>query len=652
MPALLSPLQLYAGFALLQNQGIAVVPGLAAAINTYTALPLLAPLIATMNASGVLNAATQTALQTFAGSVASSCPALADSIVTGTSAAASSTLANPGLTGIVTRTANAYLGNGDVGKFTQIFNSALSYSQTTNIFINSAVNAETYLGGTFTDMNALVTAGLTDVNLATRAMGDDLLNAGQWIDLSNLANFGTPMALIQQICRVAGTLPPLLAALGDVGLPDVIVLRLTDNSLTVSDQDQQLMYIALTSISGTELEQILQILGIWTPNINTLADLLNPAVMLPNSYPSLTTPTADGLRGIYITETPSTPYRSLEEESTARVTERPLACAIRQSDTAAAARSVATGVGAIYTVNGNLETMLPLYGFGLDRLGIVTSPGLALANKAFANSLLQITSINNMTIPRLALAFLAAETNKNLPAINSQSQVIPQAVIDYYKNSLATGSGDNGTILITDIIGTAVGTNMVDNIGNCITIINSLYDTGVLDNLIIIYNDMLAALPDNIEIGNLIANAQAEISSITISNPAETTVLNSAFSAISAQLTNEVGYQALAALNVNELAASSQISTQGFVFSLPSFGVDTQVGGAAQYLEDIADISIAGGQAIIATLREGRTQAGLSVTGANSNSKLVPADPSTLPPQATLIPSIVSESEARGRIIY
>jgi len=367
----------------------------------------------------------------------------------------------------------------------------------------------------------------------------------------------------------------------------------------------------------------------------------------------LTTPTAAGLRGIYITETPILPYRSLDEEAAARDTNRPLACAIRQSDTAVDnTGSVATGSGAIYTVNGNLETMLPPYGFGLDRLGIITSPGLALANKAFANSLLQITSINNMTIPQLALAFLSAETNKDLPAIDSQSQVIPQAVIDYYKNSLATGSGDNGTILMTDIIGTAVGTNMVDNIGNCITIINSLYDTGVLDNLIIIYNDMLAALPDNIEIGNLIANAQAEISNIIISNSTETTVLNSAFSAISTQLTNEVGYQALAALNVNELAASSQVSTQGFIFSLPSFGVDTQVGGAAQYLEDIADISIAGGQAIIATLREGRTQTGLNISGVINDSNLVPADPSTIPPQATLIPSIVSESEARGRIIY
>ena len=30
-----------------------------------------------------------------------------------------------------------------------------------------------------------------------------------------------------------------------------------------------------------------------------MADLLNPAKILPNSFPSLTVPTPDGLRGIY-----------------------------------------------------------------------------------------------------------------------------------------------------------------------------------------------------------------------------------------------------------------------------------------------------------------------------------------------------------------
>ena len=731
MAALLSPLQLYAGYALLQNQGITVVPELPAAINAYTSLPLLGNLIATMNASGSLPASTRLALQTFAGNTGNSCPALADSIVNNTSTAVSSTLANPGMSGIITLTADAYLGNGDVGKFAQIFSGVVSYTQTTNIFINSAVNAENYLGGTFTNMNTLVSGGLTDINLATQAMGDDLYNAGYWIDPSNLDNLGTPLALIQQISRIGGVSPPLIAALVDIGIDENTIIRIADKNLVVSDTVQKLMYYALTTITGADLAEVLQLLGIWTPNINTLADLLNPAVMLPNSYPSLTTPTAGGLRGIYITATPAVPYRSLADEATSREIDRPLACEIRQSDVPVVLPSPndpVIGTGAIFTVNGNLETTLPPVGFDLERLGIITSPGLAVANKAFANSLLQVTNVYNMTLPQLSAAFLAAETNKDLPDINFQSQVIPQFVTDYYKNSLATGSGPDGTILITDVLGTAVGTNMIDNIGNCVTIINSLYDAGVLNNLITIYDDMLVNVGSNPTILSLITDAQIEISNIIAANATETAALNTAFLSMSTQLTNENTYQELATIDIANVTANSQVSIQGLVFSLPSYGLDTQVGGTAQYLEDIADlvagrvdtivlltngtaysdgaanttggtgtgltvnivtsagavtsvtivnagigytlldvITIVGGnnlatvqvgtlipngQAMVATLREGRSQTGLNITGVGTAANTVPADPETLPPQATLIPSIVSESEARSQIIY
>jgi hypothetical protein len=652
MAALLSPLQLYAGVSLLQNQGIEVSPGVTAAISAYTTTPLLAPLIATMNASGVLLPATQTALQTFASSVVTSCPALADSVVAGTSAVSSPTLANPGMTGIVTLTASAYLGSGDIGKFSQIFNSAVNFARTTNIFIDSAVNAETYLGGTFTSMNSLITSGLTDVNMATQAMGDDLSNAGYWINLNNLANFGTPLALVQQVAQRGGGIgATLLEALVNNGIDELIVRRLKDNNVSVTDATQQIMYYVLNTISGTALEEILQVLKIWTPNINTLADLLNPAVMLPNSYSSLTTPTQDGLRGIYITAVPATPYPSLAEESSARVVGQPLACTIRLSDNPTAFTNTATGSGNLYTVNAALETLLPPYGFDLDQLGIITSPGLALANKAFANALMQITNICNLTLPALSAAFLAVETNKDLPIIESQSQVIPQSVIDYYTNSLATGSGENGTILLTDIIGTATGTNMTNNISNCVTIINSLYGAGVLDDLITIYDSMLAALPNDLEIGNLIANAQAEINNIIISNSAETTALNTAFSGISTQLTKEVAYQSLATLDIPTLSSNSRLSIQGLIFALPSFGRDTSVGGTAQYIENIANVSTGSGQAIIASLREGRSQFGLSAAGINI-SAIVSSDPATVPPTAVLIPSITSESEARANVVY
>ena len=649
MAAILTPLQLQAGAALLQNTGIVIPSEVTTAISNYTSLPLLANLIATINTANALPASTQTALQTFAGNISNSCPALADSIVTGTVSSVSSTIADPGMSGIITLTADVYLGNDNVSKFAQIFNTAVAYADTTNIFINSAVNANTYLADTFTDMNSLTTGGLTNVNLATRAMGDDLYNAGYWINLGNLANLGSPLALIQQISLRSGTITPLIGALSDAGINENIVLNLSNNDLIVTDDVQKIMYLVLTTITGSALEQILQTLGIWTPNINSLADLLNPAIMLPNSYASLTTVTADGLRGIYITAEPVSPYSTLDQEAASRVVERPLACAVRQSSTIPTTTN--TSSGAFYTVNANLETTLPLFGISLERLSIITEPGLALANKALANALLQITNISRMTLPQLSDAFLAVETNTDLPDITAQTQAVPQADLDFYANTYATGSGDNGTILITDILGTAVGTNITDNLNNSVTVINSLYAGGQLAGLITIYNNMLANVADDAVILALIGEAETEIGNIVTANPAETAELNTYFSAISTQITSETAFQTTAAIDVAEVVAS-QTSTQSFVFSLPSYGVDTKVGGTAQYLEDVANTATAGGQSIVAALREGRSKLGLDGSGVGTASNVVPADPDQIPPQANLIPSIVSESAARANVIY
>jgi hypothetical protein len=653
MAAILTPLQLQAGSALLQNTGISIPSVLTTAVDDYTSLPLLANLIATIGNSGALPPSTQTALQTFAGNIGNSCPALADSIVTGTVSLVSSTITDPGMTGIITLTADAYLGNNNVSKFAQIFNTAVGYADTTNIFINSAVNANTYLADTFTSMNSLTTGGLTDVNLATQAMGDDLYNAGYWINLNDLANLGTPLALIQQISQRAGTITPLIGALSDAGINENIILNLSNNDLIVTDDVQKVMYEALKNITGAALEQILQILRVWTTNINSLADLLNPAIMLPNSYASLTTVTADGLRGIYITAEPAPPYRTVDQEAESRVVERPLACAVRQSSTnvSTALPSGNTGTGVFYTVNSNLENTLPLFGISLERLAIITEPGLALANKAFANALLQITNISRMTLPQLSDAFLSAETNTDLPDITAQTQAVPQTDLDYYANTYANGSGDNGTILITDILGTAVGTNMIDSLNNSITVINSLYSAGQLTDLITIYDNMLGNVASDAAILTLIGEAETEIGNIIAANPAETTELNTYFSAISSQITSEVAFQTAAAIDVANVVAS-QTSTQSFIFSLPSFGVDTKVGGTAQYLEDVADITTAGGQSIVATLREGRSKIGLSGSGVGTAANSVPADPDQIPPQANLIPSIVSESAARANVIY
>jgi hypothetical protein len=60
------------------------------------------------------------------------------------------------------------------------------------------------------------------------------------------------------------------------------------------------MYRAMTQITGSDLEQILTVLSVTTVGINTMADLLNPLKLFPNSFQSLTAPTAYGPRAIYV----------------------------------------------------------------------------------------------------------------------------------------------------------------------------------------------------------------------------------------------------------------------------------------------------------------------------------------------------------------
>lgn len=211
-------------------------------------------------------------------------PALGDSIPTAQAGAYPGQL----MTTALTASANLYLGNGDLSKFCQTFSTCVGYTTLTNQYINSAVNAKTYLGPTFTNTNDMVTGGITAVNLCTKPWGDDLSNLGSLIDLSNLDNMGTPASLVKQMAKFGGITPIVAVQFTAAGVATETVLNITDPTLAVSDADQKAMYAAMTKITGSDLSQILSLLGVTTVGINTLADLLNPLKLFPNSYKTLT----------------------------------------------------------------------------------------------------------------------------------------------------------------------------------------------------------------------------------------------------------------------------------------------------------------------------------------------------------------------------
>jgi hypothetical protein len=55
----------------------------------------------------------------------------------------------------------------------------------------------------------------------------------------------------------------------------------------------------MLKVTGADLQQVLDILDITTPGINSMADLLNPVKLFPNSFQTLTVNTKNGSRAIY-----------------------------------------------------------------------------------------------------------------------------------------------------------------------------------------------------------------------------------------------------------------------------------------------------------------------------------------------------------------
>jgi hypothetical protein len=292
----LTALQLNAGAGLLQNTGLAANTDLTNNINSYNALPLIAPYLITLANSAAANLS-NTTVATLRTLASNTCPALADSVPVGY---ATLTVTNTLFTGLLSTTAATYMGNGDLTKFAQALSQAQSYADQTSVFINSAINSQTYLADTFTGMNDMITGGITQVSLATSALGTDLSNLGRLVNLALLDDFGSPLGLIQQIYTVTGAIPSVSIAFISAGVPVDVVLSLNRPAISVTDAVQRLMYEAMGQITGSALQQILSVMQVSTPGINTMADLLNPLRLFPLSYQTLTVPTKFGKRAIYL----------------------------------------------------------------------------------------------------------------------------------------------------------------------------------------------------------------------------------------------------------------------------------------------------------------------------------------------------------------
>jgi len=210
-------------------------------------------------------------------------------------------LGNGTMTSAISFQSNQIMGSGDIGKFAQVFSAAQAFVNQTNQLIITTVNANSAPNTTaYTTQDNLITGSLSGISLAFPAFGTDLSRLGNLLNLNNLNNLGSPVALLQQIADLSNPTPGLQTALLNSGIPEDIVEDLGNAVWT--DQQQKLAYQAMTQVTGAELAQILRLLKVTTPGIESMADLLNPIKLFPLSFNTLTAPTTNGLRAIYINQ--------------------------------------------------------------------------------------------------------------------------------------------------------------------------------------------------------------------------------------------------------------------------------------------------------------------------------------------------------------
>ena len=310
-----------------------------------------------------------------------------------------------------------------------------------------------------------------------------------------------------------------------------------------------------------------------------------------------------------------------------------------------------------------------------ERLSKIIPADQALACKAVSVSLQQVKNIDTLSLPQLAVAFVSTVTTKDLDQINALVTAVPPDVAAFYTDYYATGTGTGNTLVLTDLLGAAVGVTYIDQLNNVVTTLNSLGNVGALSNLTTIYTRMEntvngvygnavsgpVVIPPGYAAGTygnadlafsnaLIPNAVIEISNVVTAYPTQTTSLNTEFNTMAQKIITESDNLTLATINIPQLTTTDRGPVMSFIESLPAYGVNKEQNGPTWFLEQVADLNTLGGQAIVGCLREGQNLAVLNNIGIGVDTN-IPSQASSPNPVANLIPATYTESQAANLVV-
>lgn len=457
---------------------------------------------------------------------------------------------------------------GNLTEFCYNFNTCYSFKTQSNNIIASMANSTDYLNGIYSNMNDLTTSDVTGVNLATVYWGQDLIKLGRALDLSRIETFGQPSSLLQTLVANNALTRNVSLALLAAGLTTEELGNIIGNlALPTVDQEKRI-YSGFSLIVGPDLTEVCTLLNVQTEGLLQLSDLLNPKLMFPNSYKSLTVPK----------------YNSMPMETNSKT---------------------------YYLIYDSGSVNTALRSFGSNLFGLVPDE-IAITAGSFSASMLQIKNIARMNIEKFAQVVTNLETTKLL-AVNGTSVPVDVPVVDTALSTIALGSGTYGTYRMVDFFGLLSGLNY--NFYQIKSYITQL-QTPTLSS---IYQDMIDLIeaPSSVKDADLqVLINQANVEIMTIFNNKNKTAkaLNQLYENVGTLLLIERNARALAMPTTENITTSVQ-DIYAFVNNMAQYAVDTSTGETAQVLESLANTATIGGQSLIALMRESRNAYRLGLAG-------------------------------------
>ena len=320
----------------------------------------------------------------------------------------------------------------------------MSVNQTTM----AASNSNTFLDGTYSNMNDLISADVAGISLSTVDFGNDLINLGNALDLSMIESFGLPSNLLVTLGKNQAVTQDLSLALLSAGLSTTDISNITSGiAPNITALQQQQIYGAFLIITGQNLLDILAPLQCNTQGLNTLADLLNIQMMFPSSYASLTVPVYNAAP---VPTNSKTYYLIYSGGGVNNALSNPTIQNYVGSQ-------IPSGTPQIYdkSVDPSNYTA-PAVGFGSYLINIIPADQ-AIAAGAFSYTMRQVRNIQNCNFAKFAKMVKGIENVSDLPLVNGTSKPTDQTSTDMVTSVTALGSGPNGTYTMSDFFGCMSG---------------------------------------------------------------------------------------------------------------------------------------------------------------------------------------------------